>query len=247
MTSPRSPRSWPRTSIEAATRHGPYRYLEHAGTAALMNSSHHEAIRHLSRALELLPALAPDRARTEREVALLLGLGPRGWPPAVTRRPRSVTRTLARSGAAGRTRGDPAAVPDAAGAVELPPRARRARHRAPPVRGAPAAGRAARTPRALVLRGRTLSWGRPSFIRARSPGLKSTSLRPRQAAQARRRRPTLACWHTGRGPRGISAPRTMGAPARRSPWLAVSASPTSWRSSSASRDSIGCSAGTRPP
>jgi predicted ATPase len=52
------------------------RYLEQAGAAALTNSSHHEAIGHLDRALALLPLLADDRARVEREVALLLGLGP---------------------------------------------------------------------------------------------------------------------------------------------------------------------------
>ncbi|MGH7334160.1 MAG: sigma 54-interacting transcriptional regulator [Candidatus Rokuibacteriota bacterium] len=57
------------------------RYLEHAGNAALANSSHHEAIRHLSRALDILPTLPNDRARTEREVALLLGLGP-AWMAA---------------------------------------------------------------------------------------------------------------------------------------------------------------------
>jgi len=57
------------------------RYLEHAGKTALGNSAHQEAIRHLTRALELLPTLADDRARTEREVSLLLRLGP-AWMAA---------------------------------------------------------------------------------------------------------------------------------------------------------------------
>jgi len=56
-------------------------YLEHAGNAALANSSHHEAIRHLGRALDILPTLPNDRARTEREVTLLLRLGP-AWMAA---------------------------------------------------------------------------------------------------------------------------------------------------------------------
>jgi predicted ATPase len=56
------------------------RYLQHAGRSALANSAHHEAIRHFTRALELLP-LAENRASTEREVALLLGLGP-AWMAA---------------------------------------------------------------------------------------------------------------------------------------------------------------------
>ena len=56
------------------------RYLQHAGRSALANSAHHEAIHHFTRALELLPR-PENRASTEREVALLLGLGP-AWMAA---------------------------------------------------------------------------------------------------------------------------------------------------------------------
>jgi DNA-binding NtrC family response regulator/tetratricopeptide (TPR) repeat protein len=57
------------------------RYLEQAGNAALANSSHHEAIDHFSRALAILPMLPHGRGRTDREVGLLLGLGP-AWMAA---------------------------------------------------------------------------------------------------------------------------------------------------------------------
>ena len=82
------------------------RYLEHAGTAALANSAHHEAIRHLSRALDILPTLPNDRMRTEREVALLLRLGPawmaaRGY--AASEVGDTYARALARCRALGET------------------------------------------------------------------------------------------------------------------------------------------------
>ena len=88
------------------------RYLQHAGRHALANSAHHEAIRHFTRALDLLPMLAENRARTEREVALLLGLGP-AWMAARGYAASEVGETYSRALVDAGNSGKPPAVPGA--------------------------------------------------------------------------------------------------------------------------------------
>jgi predicted ATPase/class 3 adenylate cyclase len=51
-------------------------YLERASQQALRHSAHQDAMRHLSAALELLKRLPATPARDQRELALLLSLGP---------------------------------------------------------------------------------------------------------------------------------------------------------------------------
>jgi predicted ATPase/DNA-binding winged helix-turn-helix (wHTH) protein len=51
------------------------RYLSAAGETALRRSAYHEAIRHLSRGVELLPELADASARTAHELHLQVALG----------------------------------------------------------------------------------------------------------------------------------------------------------------------------
>ena len=59
-------------------------YLDRAGRRAVERSAYVEAVNHLSAALELLRAMPYSRERSERELALLLALGPpvqvtKGW------------------------------------------------------------------------------------------------------------------------------------------------------------------------
>ena len=219
------------------------RYLQHAGNMALANSAHQEAIRHLSRALELLPRLADDRLRTEREVALLLRLGP-AWMAARGYAAPEVGETYSRALGRCRQLGETPQVfrvlkglwnfhlvraeLDTARELseELLSRARQ--HGDPGLRL-----------RAFAQLGQT-QFHQGEIAPALQSFREAESCRASAGAQ-----PDPGCSHMRRGHRGISGFATMAARPRHSPWLDDSGNRTSWRSFSVSRDSIGCSTAMR--